>query len=183
MNRVSPIMWFCLILCFVAGCASTPKIHYTPEKSSLKANNVSARIQKFEDGRGNIEKGMLGGVYNGYNMRIGDVKEPEGMIASIQEAFAAELTHRGYTLVEDDRDLVIRASVQTVTCDVANKREANLIVQLSVLDKGVQVISKIYKGNSSIFMSLDMTCSEPLGKAIEDIVKKFSNDLDEYIRS
>jgi hypothetical protein len=182
MNKTPVYFLSVALLCFITGCASTPKIHYVPKHAPLKTNSVSVWIQNFEDARTVIEKNVLGGVYNGYGMRLGDVQEPGGMIASIRDAFAAELQNRGYALVNDDKDLVVQATVQTVTCDMSNVRLANLVVRLIVCDKGKEVVNKIYTGNASIFFTLDMTCSEPLGKALEDIVKKFGADLDGYIK-
>ena len=79
---------------------------------------------------------------------------------------------------------MIQATLKTVTCDVSNNTQANLIMRMVVLDKGTQVMDKTYKTTGHIpFLSFDVTCSDPLGKAIEDMVKKFPDDLDEYTRS
>ena len=166
-----------------SGCSSMPKIKYTVQLPVSGTRNVFIHIQDFEDTRGSYEIGKLGGVYNGYNMRLGDVKEPPGLVQSIQSAFMTEIKNSGYQVVSDDRDLVLRGILQSVTCDSGNSKQSDLKVRLILKDKGDEVLDQVYQGKSNVFFTLDTSCSRPLVNALEQVVSKFVRDLNEYVNT
>ncbi len=178
-------LFFCLSLILLNGCAATPKMIYKPLASLRQApKNVSVWVEKFEDARPESEKGKLGGVYNGYNMRFGDVHEPEAMIESLKKSLEDELENSGYEKIINDHDLTIDAALESAVCNVGTERKADLKIRFKVRDKGQEVLNSIYsgEGKAGIF-NMDMSCTDPLISSVKNVMGKFIKDLDEYIKS
>ena len=168
---------------FLSGCAATPKIGYKVDSARQASKNVEIKIEKFVDNRTGREQGVIGGVYNGYGMRMGDVHEPANLIQSLEDAFKAELENSGYTMSQESRDLIIQGFIEAISCEIANAQNSTFVVRIRATDKSEEVLNNTYQGKKSIFMTFDTSCSDALNAAMKDLIKKFVKDLDDYIKS
>jgi hypothetical protein len=164
-----------------AGCSTTPKIGYEAKSTQQAMKKASIYFESFKDDRTSGEKGILGGVYNGYNMRMGNVEEPAGMMDSLKKTFQSELSSSGYSLVEDMRDLSIKADLISITCDLKMKAESTINLKVTLIDKGNQIFSKTYKGQGSTFQMVGFDSTGAINNAIKQIAGQLIQDLNEYI--
>ena len=170
-----------LSMMFMAGCATTPTIGYENKSPRQASKNVSVYLESFEDGRTASEKGILGGMYNGYNMRGGNVMEPPRMIESLKNTFKSELQAAGYNLVEDKKDLSIKATLISLTCDTRINADAAINLRVVLVDKGNEIFSKAYAGQASVFQLLGSDTSGAINQSIKKTTEQLIKDLDEYI--
>ncbi len=167
----------------LSGCATTPSIGYKVDSVRQAAKNAQVKVSPFTDNRVAREKAVLGGVFNGYGMRLGDISEPVGLVKSLEEALKGELTNSGYKVADDVHDIVIQGGVESISCEVRNGQNSTILVRFKVTDKGQEVLNKIYQGKKSIFITFDTSGSDAINAAMKDLIKNFINDLDEYIKS
>ena len=172
-----------VFIVFLSGCATTPNIGYKVDSVRQASKNVEVKVNPFTDSRISREQAVIGGVYNGYGMRMGDVHEPAGLIKSLEEAFKSELANSGYKIVDESHDIVIQGSVESISCEVVNGQNSTILVRFKVTDKSQEVINKVYQGKKSIWMTFDATGSDAINAAMKDLIKNFIKDLDEYIKS
>ena len=180
---IQSVIALALSLTVLAGCATTPNMGYTSNAPRQANKNVSIWLKSFTDGRSAAEKGILGGVYNGYNMRMGDVTEPANTIESIKKSFESELDRAGYNIVMSEQDLVATAEVVSVTCDARLKSESLIRVRIKLQDKGNEVLDKVYTGRADAFVIVGFATSQALNASIKKIATELVKDLDEYIKS
>ena len=165
------------------GCATTPNIGYKVEPIRQPAKNVSVKVNAFVDNRISRGQGVIGGVYNGYGMRLGDIFEPNGTVRALENAFKAELANSGYQLTEEARDIVIESFVESISCEISSTQNSTFAVHFKVTDKSQEVLNKVYQGKKSIWMTFDQTCSDALNSSMKELIKNFIKDLDEYVKT
>lgn len=178
LGLISAIFVVCL-----SGCATTPNIGYKVDSVRQVSKNVEVQVSPFTDSRISREQAVIGGVYNGYGMRMGDVHEPAGLVKSLEEAFKNELTNSGYRIVDGSHDIVIQGAVESISCEIANGQNSTFRVRFKVTNKSQEVMNKVYQGKKSIFMTFDTTGSDAINAAMKDLIKNFIKDLDEYIKT
>lgn len=172
-----------VFIVFLSGCATTPNIGYKVDSVHQASKNVEVKVSPFTDSRISREQAVLGGVYNGLGMRLGDVHEPAGLIKSLEEAFQSELANSGYRIVDELHDIVIQGDVESISCEVANGQNSTFLVRFKVTDKSQEVINKTYQGKKSIFVTFDTSGSDAINGAMKDLIKNFIKDLDEYVKT
>lgn len=172
-----------LLVFFLQGCATTPTIGYETKSPRQASKHAAIYFEAFEDGRSQGEQGILGGLYNGYNMRMGNVMEPPGMINSLKKTLQSELSAAGYDLIEDPKDLAIKATLISLTCDLRLSSEASMNLRVVLNDKGGEVFSKTYRSKASVFKFIGQDCSGAINKALKDIAGQLIHDLNEYIQT
>jgi len=165
------------------GCASTASLQFKTTLAPAAAKNVSVKIDSFVDERSEPERGVIGGVYNGYNMRMGDVKEPVDLVATMMEAVRSEVKNAGYRISDNAQDLVVRGFVKLVACDSGNGKTSQLTLRLVVEDKGQEILNKIYHEQSSNRFTLTLNCGPVLTESLQKIASQFVQDLNEYIKT
>ncbi len=176
------LMGMVLVVC-LSGCATTPNIGYKVEPIHQASKNVEVKVSPFTDSRIGREQAIIGGLYNGYGMRVGDIHEPAGLVKSLENAFKEELANSGYSLIDETRDIVIQGSVEAISCEVRNGQNSTFLVRFKVTDKSQEVINKVYQGKKLIWMTFDSTGSDAINAAMKELIKNFIKDLDEYIKS
>ena len=174
-----------VLIFFISGCATiTPEIKYKPVLPAQKSKNVSVTIKEFLDGRPVSEKGIIGQTYNAYDMKVGDVLEPKDLLSSMQKSLVDELTNAGYQLTENRKGVVIKATVENVSCGYRNAISANVRIKFEVFEKDTKVLDHLYGGDSGNQPLFNQDyCGKPLTKCVQDIVTTFVKDLDKYVAS
>ena len=168
----------------VAGCATTPHMGYVSKSPAQSLKNISIQVMKFTDQREESQKGKLGGRYNQYGMKAGDVLEPQDLFEDIETGFKTELEKAGYTVTANSQDLVLKGEVIAVSCDQTNGAQNGTVrFRLILTDKGKEVLNSIYTGESKIPFTFDVTCSDAFNDAIRKSIASFVKDLDNYVAS
>lgn len=166
----------------LSGCATTPNVHYVPKSPQQADKGVMVQIPGFEDGRSAVDKGVLGGNYNQYNARLSNITEPANMLPRLREAFISELTNSGYQVTAEPKDLVLKVTLESITCDVrAISQKSTITARIMLMDKGKEVLNDIYRNDATVGFSFDATGSDVLNKNIGELARKFAADLDQYI--
>lgn len=168
-------------LACLVGCASTPNIGYKIDPVAAPSKNVDVKVNSFTDGRSTREMGVIGGLYNGYGMRMGDVFEPQGLVRSLENAFKAELANSGYKVTDESKDIVIDGVVEGISCEIRNGQNSSFVVRFKVSDRSQEVINKTYQGKKTIHITFDTSGSDSINAAMKQLIKNFIKDLDEYI--
>jgi hypothetical protein len=183
--KVVECLKFTSVICaiFLAGCASTPTVGYESSAIRKQSRNVKISLASFEDGRTGAEKGVLGGMYNGYNMRGGNVVEPPGMLESLKKTLQSELHAAGYDIDEASNDLSIKAKLISLTCDIKISSEAAINLQVILSDKGEEIFSKMYSGKSAVFKIIGANPSAAINQSIKKITEQLIKDLNDYVSS
>lgn len=173
-----------IIVClFMVGCAAAPVVDYKSQFQSQGSNGIKVKLESFDDNRPTQARNILGGVFNGYNMRMGDVHEPQDMIQSFEAALRQDLSNAGYSIVNEGAEIVIYTNINMVTCDYSMRTGANMNWTFRVTDKNVEVLNQQYDSEGKNAWSMDQSCGEHLNKALRQMIKSFITDLNEYAKS
>lgn len=184
-ERQRTIVWLIFLTLFMTGCATiTPDIKYKTALPTQKQKNIKVSLTEFQDARSLSQKGVIGQTYNDMGMKAGDVLEPKDLMGGMQKALTDELINAGYQLTNDRKDIVIKASVEAVSCGYQKGINANVRIKFEVFEKNIKVIEHLYSGDSGDLPLFSQDyCGAPLTKCIQDTMTSFVKDLDKYIAS
>ena len=170
----------------LSGCYTTQaQIKHSALKSTGEVKNAGILVHAIKDERPDAQPKIIGGVYNGYDMRMGDVNQPDTLLEDLRLALVDQFRASGYRIQSDESDLVVDASIRMLSCDVRSSSKSALSINVRLSDHGKVVFEDTYAMNESKFwlIAADPTCSEPLNTLVRKSFEKIVKDIDQYLAS
>ncbi len=152
----------------------------------VNTNKSPNGIPKKKGGRPTQERGVLGKILNMVGIDNGNVNEPPTMLADLRTAMGQELTNAGYTISQDEKAIIIKCSLKSAKCNfpVSQISEAQIRIQIVVMDQGQEVINHVYEGEGKHApLLVGLGTNEAITTATMKVITTFIKDLEQYIKS
>ncbi|MFT7637549.1 MAG: 2,3-bisphosphoglycerate-independent phosphoglycerate mutase [Candidatus Omnitrophota bacterium] len=174
----------CIVAMFIfAGCVSTANIRRDINLSPGSYNGATVSFIGFDDARSFASRKIMGGLFNGFDSRTGDLMAPDNLVDDLEILFVKQLRAAGYKLAADKQAIVISGSIESIGCDVAVQSKADVRIKFVVDDRGENVLTAVYSGNDEGASMYNTTCADQLTNSVLEAARHFTDELSDYMIS
>lgn len=180
---------FCLSI--LTACTATSKVdlRYSPPSNVQAAKqNAAVNVGSFTDSRGET-KTWVGTIRGGFGNHLKDLDTNEPVSKVVEQSFKDALQARGVNVNAPSTPLKISGVVKTLIGDQVARREANVAIDVSVIDSGSGQtrFNRIYTANvidgSALTMATGVFASVEdlravIEKALRETIDKVLDDKD-----
>ena len=170
-------------LTVLTGCATTTtQINYKTDSPKQNSKGIDVSVLSVVDNRPVSERDVLGRVMNGLGMKVGDIKSPPDLLEKIKKSLESELENAGYTISAQDKSLVLKTSLESLSCFFKDKTEASIRIRFIVTDHGQEVLNHVYGGEGE-HHPLWGEHDPAIINSIKAAFNEFLKDFDQYTKS
>lgn len=132
------IRTFLIAICLslLAACTTATKVDlkYAPPASIQPAKtNAAVKVGSFVDSRGET-KTWIGTIRGGFGNHLKDLDTTEPLRTVVEQAFKDALAARGVSVNSSTSPVQISGVIKTLIGDQVVKREANVAIEVSLID-------------------------------------------------
>ena len=168
----------------LSGCTTQANIRHTEMKSTGAVKNAGIFVREAKDERPDAALKVIGGVYNGYDIRMGDIKQPDDLLENLRLVLTNRLRAIGYRIQTDETDLVLDLTLRMLTCNSRTTSKCAMGLLVKLIDHGEVVFEDSYDMDESKFaLIVDTSCTGALNALIDKMFEKITKDIDLYLAS
>lgn len=171
---------FCLM-----GCTSKTELAaYTPVIKEQAKNNISLKIERFEDVR--PEGQQIGAHRNLYWMPVIEIVTDDSIPDWVMNAFKMELTNAGYSIVDSDfeNNYLLEGKIIKLFANTHLLYHGRMAVEISLKKGDKTFFQKLYKTKEDggiNWIARDSKCAKTLKYNLQEICRRSIADINQHL--
>jgi hypothetical protein len=174
----------------LTSCTGTVResLAYHPVITQQKKNNISLKVEDFEDTR--TQGQHIGTIKNLYGVPLYRITTEHNISNWVTDAIRLELANAGYSIVDSTDGYQVEGEINKVYTKGRFGINSYMVLSISLNKNGTTIFQKVYetKRDSSIECSDGnrnwveyATHSEILKKNLQDVCTRFIADVNEHL--
>lgn len=164
---------FFIVICLglLAACTTATKVDlkYTPSASIKPAKTDAAvKVGIFVDSRGET-KTWIGTIRGGFGNHLKDLDTNEPLPNVVQQTFKDGLVARGVNVNSSTSPVEISGVIKTLIGDQVVKREANVVIDVSVIDNSTSQTRFMHSYTTNIIDGSALSMSTGVFASVEEL--------------
>ncbi len=174
------------IFVLLTGCTKKVDLSYTPIYPTQSPNNIQLVVNSFKDNR--VDQQEIGSHRNLYGMPIIKIKTDDSVPNWMTDAFKAELTNAGYTILNQDQgsDYEIEGKIHQVYTTSYMIYHGRMHVEITLKQNDAIIFQKEYrtKEHGGInWFATNSGSTNTLELNLQAICRQFIEDFSTYRQS